>query len=33
MSAWHEYMDGTRRSGIVSNALAVIGMNVVRGMK
>ena len=33
MRAEHEYVGGTRGSGIVSNAADVLGMSVVRGMK
>ena len=29
----HEYVGGTRGSGIVSNAADVLGMSVVHGMK
>ena len=33
MSTGHEYVGGTRDSGIVPNASDVIGMSVVRGMR
>ena len=33
MSAWHEYVGGTRGSGMVSSAADVLGLNVVRGMR
>ena len=33
VSAGHEYVDGTRDSGIVFSATAVLGMNMVRGMR
>ena len=33
MSTKHEYVGGTRGSGIVSNAVDVLGMSVVRGRK
>ena len=33
MSAGHDYVGGTRGSGIVSNAADMLGVSVVRGMK
>ena len=33
MRAEHEYVGGTRGSGIVSSAADVLGMSVVRGMR
>ena len=33
VSAVHEYVGGTRGSGIMSSAADVIGMSVVRGMR
>ena len=33
VSAGHEYVSGTRGSGIVSSAADVLGMSVVRGMR
>ena len=33
VSAEHEYVGGTRGSGIVSSAADMLGMSVVRGMK
>ena len=33
MSAGHEYVGGTRGSGIVSSAADVLEMSVVRGMR
>ena len=32
VNAGHEYVDGTRGSGIVSSASDMLGMSVVRGM-
>ena len=33
VSARHEYVGGTRCSGIVSSAADMLGMSVVRGMR
>ena len=33
VSAGHEYVGGTRGSGLVSSATDVVGMSVVRGMR
>ena len=33
MSAGHEYVGGTRGSGIVFSAADMLGMSVVRGMR
>ena len=33
MNAGHEYVGGTRGSGIMSTAADVLGMSVVRGMR
>ena len=33
VSAGHEYVGGTRDSGIVSSTADVLGMSVVRGMR
>ena len=33
VSAGHEYVGGTRGSGIVSSAAEVLGMSVLRGMR
>ena len=33
MSAWHDYVGGTRGSDIVSNAADVLGMSVGRRMR
>ena len=33
MSAGHEYVGGTRGSGIVSSAADVLGISVLRGMR
>ena len=32
VSAWHEYVGGSRGSGIVNSAADVLGMSVVREM-
>ena len=33
ITAWHEYVGGTRGSGFVFNAADVLGMRVVHGIK
>ena len=33
VSVWHEYVGGTRGSGIVSSAAGMLGMSVVRRMR
>ena len=33
VSAWHEYVGGTRSSGAVSSAADVLGIRVVRWMR
>ena len=33
MTAWHNYVGGTRDTGIVSSAADVLGVHVVRGKK
>ena len=33
VSSWHEYVVGTRSSGIVSSTVDVLGMSAVRGMR